>query len=300
MTNVSTPPSPELDIDRLRGWIGRKQEKSDVITVRMAEMFNAIFDVDDPVAEGSEAPAGIQWCLAPDIVRMSGLGPDGHPRKGGFLPPIPFPRRMWAGGELNFHGRFHVGDEVLRQSLIADVVLKTGRSGSLVFVTVRHDYRTKRGLVLQERQDIVYREQDPGAAAGKAPDITAPSPQPDFSMAIEASPTLLFRYSAITFNGHRIHYDFPYVTNEEFYPGLVVHGPLQATFLLKSAVERSGGSFPKQFAFRSVRPLFAGHSFTVNARKVDGSDTLWVAGADGGTTMSASITQDRAGGVAGA
>jgi 3-methylfumaryl-CoA hydratase len=263
----------EIDIDHLRQWIGREQQRVDTITSRLTESYAAVFNAGAGIRSGDVAPIGIHWCLSPDIAPMEALGADGHPARGGFLPPVPFPRRMWAGGKLVFSGDFRVGDEVGKRSVIEDVVLKTGRSGSLVFVVVRHEYSTAGGVVLRERQDIVYREQEtPGSGAAPA------SPEP-----------LLFRYSAVTFNGHRIHYDLDYVTSQEGYPGLVFHGPLQASYLLRLAAEL-GGAVPKEFSFRSVKPLFSGGRVTVNARKMDAEISLWVADQRGQATMHATAS----------
>jgi 3-methylfumaryl-CoA hydratase len=278
----------EIDIDHLRQWIGREQEKSDTITPRLAESYNAIFNADSDIRSGDIAPVGIQWCLAPDIAPMDALGPDGHPARGGFLPPVPFPRRMWAGGRLVFSGSFRIGDDVSRRSVIEDVVLKTGRSGSLIFVTVRHEYSAGRGLILTERQDIVYREQE-AKPSGAAPAGTETLPAADRTEVIAATPPLLFRYSAITFNGHRIHYDLDYVTKEEGYPGLIFHGPLQASYLLRMATDL-GGALPKEFSFRSVRPLFAGGQIAVNARQTDTEMSLWIADQAGQATMNATAS----------
>jgi 3-methylfumaryl-CoA hydratase len=276
-----------VDIDHIRTWIGREQETIDVITPRLAESYNAIFNADLDNLNGDDAPTGIHWCLAPDIAPMRALGLDGHPARGGFLPPVPFPRRMWAGGQLWFSGSFRIGDEVAKRSVIEDVTQKIGRTGSLIFVTIRHDYRTARGPVLSERQDIVYREQALQPLAGaEAPSAPETLPAADRTDLIEATPTLLFRYSAVTFNGHRIHYDLDYVTKEEGYPGLVFHGPLQASYLLRLAVDAGGGTLPRDFSFRSVRPLFAGGQISVNSRLED-AGSLWIADQTGQRTMTA-------------
>lgn len=274
----------EIDIDHLRNWIGNTRTVKDIITPRLADSFNAIFDIDaDPTGK---APLGCHWCLAPDIAPMRGLGVDGHPARGGFLPPVPFPRRMWAGGKLKFYGDFRVGDEVARQSTIEDVVMKTGRSGDMVFVAVRHRYMTGRGVALDEQQDIVYRKLEGGVAAAPAPSqpvaVTAAHQQ-----RIDASPVLLFRYSAITFNGHRIHYDQPYVTGEEGYPGLIFHGPLQATYLLRLATELNGNIMPSEFEFRSVSPLFSGGEISIGADATSDGYSLHVYDQTGRPTMDA-------------
>ncbi|WP_416799127.1 FAS1-like dehydratase domain-containing protein [Ciceribacter azotifigens] len=274
----------DLDIEHLKTWIGKTRESRDVISPRLANSLAAVLDEAPALNEGDRPPAGIHWCLSPDIAPMSGLGPDGHPARGDFLPPVPLPRRMWAGGELVFSGEFRVGDEVIRRSRIADIALKTGRSGTLCFVTVTHDYLGPRGLVLNERHDIVYRPLD--TSAGRRPRET-PLPEPARTEEVDANPVLLARYSAVTFNGHRIHYDRDYCQREEGYPGLLVHGPLQATFLLRLASRMNGDRPPSRFEFRGVSPLFDGGHFFVNAARVDQSCRLWVRSGDETVTMEA-------------
>jgi 3-methylfumaryl-CoA hydratase len=215
---------------------------------------------------------------------MRGIGPDGHPARGGFLPAVPLPRRMWAGGRLDLRGPLKVGDRVTRDSRVADIVLKEGRTGPLCFVTVLHRISTDRGTAIEERQDIVYRGADragavPASAAG------GPARTARWTKTIKVDPVLLFRYSALTFNGHRIHYDRAYVTGEEGYPGLVVHGPLQATLLLTLAADQRG--VPRSFEFRSGRPLFDGADFAINAEPVEDRLELWVSDHLGQTTMAA-------------
>jgi 3-methylfumaryl-CoA hydratase len=271
-----------IDIEHLKTWIGKTTEAEDLITPRLAASLLAVMNGAGDIADGTEAPTGIHWCLAPDIAPMFGLGPDGHPARGGFLPPAPFPRRMWAGGELQFSGTFRVGDKVTRRSRIDDVSFKDGRSEPLLFVTVSHKYHTSRGLALSERHDIVYRDAVP-RAAGAAPVAATTRPIPEKSVLIEASEVLLFRYSAATFNGHRIHYDRPYVTDEENYPGLVVHGPLQATYLLRMARELRDGAYPVRFSFRAVAPLFDQQTFRVCGAGAE----LWIENARGDVTMTA-------------
>lgn len=279
----------DVDIEYLRTWIGRERTVEDTITSRLARSLDAVLDIDRPAQSGDPAPVGIHWCLAPDIVPMRGIGPDGHPMRGGFLPPVPFPRRMWAGGELKFSGTFLIGDTVSRRSVIEEVVLKSGRSGDIIFVTLRHDYETPRGIALTERHDVVYRRLDTAAAASSAPvPVRSAVENPaEVSRTIEADPVLLFRYSALTFNGHRIHYDQPYVTLEEHYPGLVFHGPLQATLLLSLVSEQLGGLPPAEFTFRSVHPLFAGGRALLNLRKDPEHHALWITDDTGTVTMTA-------------
>lgn len=227
------------DEAKLRGWIGRSDEAEDGVTQRLLDGFRATFEPHLAPMGEAQAPLGLHWCLAPPAVPMAELGPDGHPVRGGFLPPVPLPRRMWAGGELETAASLTVGDSVTRRSTISEVMMKEGRSGQLCFVAVNHAFSTERGVVIRERHDIVYR---PIAKAEGAalPPVPAPARKADLAWRVVASPVLLFRYSALTFNGHRIHYDHPYVTGTEGYAGLVVHGPVQATLLLNIAAVLAG------------------------------------------------------------
>ncbi|MCT8268168.1 MULTISPECIES: FAS1-like dehydratase domain-containing protein [Afifella] len=289
------PPSTAagtLDLEHLREWIGRSETVRDVVTPHLVAAFRATMDVEPGTPKpGEEAPAAIHWCLAPATVPMSGLGPDGHPSRGGFLPPVPLPRRMWAGGRLELEGPILVGDEVERRSVVRDVVRKEGRTGELCFVTVDHEISTSRGLAIRERQDLVYREAAPTSpAASPRSQQAAAKPSPEAPQAEQQKPVTadavrLFRYSALTFNGHRIHYDRRYCIEEEGYPGLVVHGPMQATWLLHYAAELKG-ELPKTFDFRGVKPFFDGAPATLNATEKDDGLSLWVA-ADGAPTMQA-------------
>jgi 3-methylfumaryl-CoA hydratase len=249
-----------LDLGPLREWVGRSETASDIVTERLAQAYRAtVCDSAEPVTLGGPAPAGIHWCLAPQIVPMSGIGRDGHPERGGFLPPVPLPRRMWAGSRIRFADPLRVGDRIERSSRVADVRAKTGASGELCFVTVEHVVRTERGEAVHEDQDLVFRDAPTDArpapleARTKAP--AAPLPAPNRVRNVEASPVLLFRFSALTFNGHRIHYDRRYATEVEAYGGLVVHGPLQAALLLDLATTMRDGAPPDEFEFRAMRPL---------------------------------------------
>lgn len=211
------------------------------------------------------------------------LGPDGHPTRGGFLPPVPLPRRMWAGGEIEFLQPLQVGDESTRTSRIADVQVKSGSTGTLCFVSVEHSISSPRGIAIRERQDIVYREMTSSAPAGaKAP---PPPPTAQHRETHVSDPVLLFRYSALTFNGHRIHYDRDYVTKVEGYPGLIFHGPLQAAFIIEMAAKLHGGKAPKKFTYRGLQPLFEGTEFSINANETEAGMELWTANAEGQPTM---------------
>src|SRR6202008_1342115 len=198
------------------------------------------------------------------------------------LPPIPLPRRMWAGGELEFFDVLRVGDEMKRSSRISDVTMKTGSTGVLCFVSVNHEVTTSRGVAIRERQDIVYREMTstPAAAPANAP----PPPAAQHRESHVSDPVLLFRYSALTFNGHRIHYDRDYVTKVEGYPGLIFHGPLQAAFLVEMAAKLRGKA-PKKFGYRGVQPLFEGSEFSINANDNGATMELWTANDAGQPTM---------------
>src|SRR5215213_10868753 len=220
----------EADFDHLRGWIGRTEARSDLLTPRLAEAFDATLDEPPRAYEsGDTAPLGIHWCLGNPAVRASGLGRDGHPKREGFMPPVPLPRRMWAAGALGFEAPLIVGLNVTRRTTIASLDLKKGRTGPLFFLELDHLY-TQEGLTcVTERQTLVYREDPkPGETAGNAAAVAGPAGEVVRTLTPDA--VLLFRYSALTFNGHRIHYDLAYAREVEGYPALVVHGPLIATF----------------------------------------------------------------------
>lgn len=276
-----------LDIDDLRRWIGRREEASERATADIVRRFRATFD-DDPsdVALGAAAPRMLHWCLAQPAVQTRALGPDGHPARGGFLPPVPLPRRMWAGGSLAFTGDIAVEDEVRRVSTVTDVQVKHGRSGSLCFVAVGHEIWSGERLVISEVQDIVYRAA--GRTATPAPGI-APAPEGRHRRPADTSAPMLFRYSALTFNGHRIHYDHPYVTQVEGYPGLVVHGPLQATWLLRFATDIHGTP-PACFTFRGHSPVFDDAPLMLHAEETAEGLNLWTARPGGPVAMSAEAT----------
>jgi len=274
----------KLDIDHLRQWIGRSTEATDIVTAQLVMGLRATLfqDVGEPKT-GDAAPFTVHWCLAQPVFPMSMLGPDGHPTRGGFLPPVPLPRRMWAGGQIEFLQPLRVGDESTRTSRIADVQVKAGSTGALCFVSVEHTVTSPRGIAIRERQDIVYREVTSSApAAAKA---APPPPQAQHRETHVSDPVLLFRYSALTFNGHRIHYDRDYVTKVEGYPGLIFHGPLQAALIIEMAAKLRSGKPPKRFSYRGVQPLFEGSEFSINANETDAGMELWTANAEGQPTM---------------
>jgi 3-methylfumaryl-CoA hydratase len=277
-----------LDLDHLRQWIGRSNEASDIVTAQLVRGLRAtlFLDIGEP-RPGDAAPFTVHWCLAQPVLPMSELGPDGHPSRGGFLPPVPLPRRMWAGGELAFLDPLRVGDEVTRSSQISDVTMKTGSTGALCFVSVSHLISTTRGVAIRERQDIVYRALASGPQSNAPAKPVAPPPAAAHRERHMADPVLLFRYSALTFNGHRIHYDRDYVTKVEGYPGLVFHGPMQAALLVECAARLHGGAAPKKFSYRGVQPMFDGSEFSINANQTTDGMELWTANSADMPTMKA-------------
>lgn len=277
----------DLDIDHLRTWIGREEIKSETVSPALVERFNATFGRTGDTVAGAPAPVMIHLCLAPPAAPIDQLGPDGHPARGGFLPPVPLARRMWAGGSFAFMDDIRIGETVTRRSTIRDVTVKQGRTGTLCFVTVDHRIESDARLPLTERQDIVYRDLDaPGAPAKAAP---PPAPEGTHRVTVDPTAPLLFRYSALTFNGHRIHYDAPYTREVEGYPGLIVHGPLQASQLVHLA-ERVGGRVPKTFDFRSLSTIFDTGPYTLNATEDGEALKLWTAQSGGPVAMEACAT----------
>ncbi len=282
--------SDKPDLDHLRQWIGRSTEASDIVTAQLVKGLRATLfqEIGEP-KPGDPAPWTVHWCLAQPVFPMSALSADGHPTRGGFLPPVPLPRRMWAGGELEFFDALRVGDETTRSSRISDVTMKTGSTGVLCFVSVEHLVTTSRGTAVRERQDIVYRDMSTAPAAASAKPAP-PTPVAKHRESHMADPVLLFRYSALTFNGHRIHYDRDYVTKVEGYPGLIFHGPLQAAFIVEFAAKLHGGKPPKKLSYRGLQPLFEGSEFSINANDTAAGMELWTANSKGQPTMKGTAT----------
>ena len=261
------------------GYSGRTEDRTDVVARGLVRGMAATLDMAEP--QGALPPLW-HWMLFADWTPASGLGPDGHPKRGGFLPPVhDLPRRMWAGGRIQFHAPLHAGDAVTRRSTILSVTEKAGGSGALVFVTVRHEISNLAGPVLTEEQDIVYRgtEGDAVKPGVPAPPIAAAAAREMFP-----DPVLLFRYSALTGNGHRIHYDADYVRDVEGYPGLIVHGPLQATWMAMLAAELGPLA---RFSFRGRRPAVAGSAMQVEAWHGDTGVNLRTRDATGAVCMTA-------------
>jgi 3-methylfumaryl-CoA hydratase len=250
--------------DDLSRWIGRAQTAVDWIVPSRVAAWHATLDhlIETP-RDGDAAPLGFHWTLAPQLARESELGTDGHPRRGGFLPPIPLPRRLWAGSRVAFHQPLRVGDRVERESVIIAIEEKQGRSSALVFVTLRHRFTSDAGIAIEEEQDLVYRE--PPAPSARS-DENAHVNGADGAMwrrTIHPTETLLFRYSALTFNGHRIHYDRRYAEDVEGYGGLVVHGPLIATLLLDLMQLQLPAERIERFEFKATRPTLDTSDFSV-------------------------------------
>ncbi|MCC6804919.1 MAG: MaoC family dehydratase N-terminal domain-containing protein [Anaerolineae bacterium] len=238
----------------------------------------------DVFTEGTALPLGWHWLYFLPAARLDHSGADGHTKRGGFLPPVTLPRRMWAGGRLAFHRPLQIGERALKKSTVADVTTKQGKSGELVFVLVRHEIIGDGGLALLEEQDIVYRGLSSAQPAPVSEAALAPA-EPQFSRAITPDPVLLFRFSALTFNSHRIHYDRTYCTDVEGYPGLVVHGNLTATLLLDTLRDHAPDRTVTAFSFRAVAPLYDTAPFRVEGR-IDGSEAkLWALNSDGGLAM---------------
>ena len=273
----------------LERWTGRTRSSDDLIAPGPAAALAATLDRDDPPAEGEPLPPAWHWIYFHEVARMSALGPDGHARRGGFLPPVPLPRRMWAGGRMTFDSPLRVGERVRRVSTVRSITPKSGRSGELVFVVVRHEFFAADGeLRMSEEHDILYREM-PRA------DAPAPTPRPApataaWSREVRPDPVLLFRYSALTFNGHRIHYDREYCREEEGYPGLVVHGPLTATLLLDGLRRQRPEAALVALEYRAVAPLFDTAPYTVNGCDAEGGALLFALGPDGGLAMTMEVS----------
>lgn len=276
-----------IDINQLKQWEGRQEIHQDVISLATAQAMAATLDWEQMPAAGETLAKPWHWLHFLPSARQSQIGRDGHPKKGGFLPPVPLPRRMWASGKVRFESDLHIGDSVKKISTVKSVSHKQGGSGNLVFVTVGHDIYCGDTLAISEDQNIVYREE---------PDSNAPPPKPmsapaaaEFGREINPDPVLLFRFSALTFNSHRIHYDRDYAVNEEGYAGLVVHGPLSATLLL----DLVRGEFPdaniKHYDYRAVRPLIDGNVFRVQGCRSEGGLKLWAIDHQGAMTMQATV-----------
>jgi 3-methylfumaryl-CoA hydratase len=285
-----------VDIEHLRSWMGRTETAHDVVTAAPLRALSATLDRDDaPQTVGDPVPTCWHWLYFLPMHRQSHIGPDGHAMRGGFLPPVPLPRRMWAGSEIAVQRSITVGQNIVRHSRIEDVRMKEGRTGSLVFVRVLHEVLAEGQLAISERQDIVYRDMPQvGEPARGGTPARGGMPAPDdatWARQIDPDSALLFRYSALTFNGHRIHHDRPYAIAVEGYPGLVVHGPLIATLMLDLLRRQMPQARLEHFEFRALKPIFDTAPFEVCGR-VEGARQirLWARTHEGHSAMDARVT----------
>ncbi|MGF6810048.1 3-methylfumaryl-CoA hydratase [Paraburkholderia sp. Clong3] len=278
-----------MDIEYLQQWTGRTEEVQDQLTSTPMAALSAMLDHDDAVsARGDDLPPLWHWLYFLPVHRQSMVGADGHPKRGGFLPPVDLPRRMWAGSQLEFLRPLKAGSAITRLSRIESVAHKHGRTGDLVFVKVKHEVSDAAGLAIVERQDIVYRDHP---AAGEKPAALQAAPMgAQWAREVNPDPVLLFRYSALTLNGHRIHYDRPYAIGAEGYEGLVVHGPLLATLLMDSLGSELPGARVGAFSFRAIKPVVDTSPFHVCGKQHESDQSkvsLWIAGSDGSLRMEA-------------
>lgn len=274
-------------------WIGRQDSIEGLVTAYNADVMEATLDRDaPPFKTGEVIPPGWHQFYIREVVKLSDTAQDGHPKRGDFLPPIDLPRRMWAGTRTTFHRPVRVGETIRKVSTIKGVTPKTGKTGRLVFVNLLHEISGPDGLAVSEEQDVVYREE---AKPGGIPTEPPPAPMAAaWKRTIHPTAVMLFRFSALTMNCHRIHYDRQYVTEVEKYPGLLVHGPLTAVLLLDLFRREMAKATLKTFNFRAVSPLYDIHDFTVEgAPGEDGkSATLWALNHQGRLAMSADATYE--------
>jgi 3-methylfumaryl-CoA hydratase len=279
-----------LDLDHLRSWIGKTEIHHDIATAFPIAALAATLDRKDPAPKTGDAiPLSGHWLYFLETAANADLSHDGHPKRGGFLPPVPLPRRMWAGGRIAFHQPLHVGDNISRESEVLSVEAKSGKSGDLVFVTVRHTVKASGTVAIVEEHDIVYRE---AAKPGDAAPAGKPAPQTAaWRRELKTDEAVLFRYSALIFNAHRIHYDIDYCRDVEGYPGLIVHGPLQTTLLL-DLCRRSDPRPVRTLDYRATHPVFHQETFSVNGQPAaDGKSVeLWTANAAGNYAMRGTAT----------
>lgn len=273
----------------LQDWLGKTETITDRIYPTPAKALAQTLDYKTfEAGEGCSLPDLWYWLYFLPMTAMSDIAIDGHAKRGGFLPPVALERRMWAGGRFKFNHDLIIGEDITKTSEIIKIAEKEGKLGKMVFVTVRHLIESARGIAVEEEHDIAYLPKP------KSFIPPASNPVPDdlqWKEEYPVSPVLLFRFSALTFNGHRIHYDWRYVTEVEKYPGLVVHGPLQALLLLESAKKNNPGRKPASYGFRAMRPLFDFDRMALCGRsRPDGSHDLYTANGDGDIAMQATIS----------
>ena len=273
--------------DQYQAWIGKRSSTNALVTAYQADALTATLDRDDPpYKEGDVIPPGWHLFYIREVVKLRDTAEDGHPKRGDFLPPIDLPRRMWAGTKATYHKPIHVGENISNVTTIESVTPKVGKTGQLVFLKLKNEISGENGIATTELQDVVYREEArPGAAAPEPP---PPPGEALWRRTIHPSSVLLFRYSALTMNSHRIHYDRTYVTEVEKYPGLLVHGPLTFTLLLDLFRREHADKILKSFSVRAVSPIYDTHDFVVEGAPDGESDsTLWALNHEGRLAMSA-------------
>ncbi|MFL2667971.1 MAG: MaoC family dehydratase N-terminal domain-containing protein [Alphaproteobacteria bacterium] len=273
--------------DQYQAWVGKRSSTKALVTAYQADALTATLDRDDPpYKEGDVIPPGWHLFYIREVVKLRDTAEDGHPKRGDFLPPIDLPRRMWAGTKATYHKPIHVGENISNVTTIESVTPKVGKTGQLVFLKLKNEISGENGIATTELQDVVYREEArPGAAAPEPP---PPPGEALWRRTIHPSSVLLFRYSALTMNSHRIHYDRTYVTEVEKYPGLLVHGPLTFTLLLDLFRREHADKILKSFSVRAVSPIYDTHDFVVEGAPDGESDaTLWALNHEGRLAMSA-------------
>ena len=277
----------QLENSELMDWIGKSQTSKDIISVKQARLAKVTFDQEPSIKDGDELPSLWHWMYFLSEIPRSRLGNDGHEKLGNFLPPVSLPRRQWAGGRFEFHKPLLIGSKATKKSTIKKIIPKEGRTGRLCFVTVLHEISSTEGLCFTEEHDIVYRENTKQKNIKKEP-VKTPDNM-DWSEEFTPDPTLLFRYSALTFNGHRIHYDRTYCIEEENYEGLIVHGPLIATLLLSKAIKNHPLIKPVGFEFKSIGSIMDTQSFTISGKKQNNKIDLFASTISGEVAMKAKL-----------
>jgi len=278
----------KLDTDYLGQWIGNRETIEETISaVPLLRMAATLDHEPGEIVDGDEVPPLWHWVFFLSPTRASKLGRDGHAALGNFMPPVPLPRRMWAGGKFEFFRPLRVGDVARKESTVRDVTVKQGRTGKLCFVEVEHCIFVDQDLRFREKHNIVYRDVKQAGEEDAIPPIAPRDPQ--WTREVVPNSTLLFRYSALTFNGHRIHYDLDFCRNQEGYPGLVFHGPLTATLLLELAQANNPGRSIKSYEFRALSPLFDNAAFTLNGKLEMDKAEMWAANQNNHLVMKASV-----------
>ncbi|NEX48625.1 FAS1-like dehydratase domain-containing protein [Pseudotabrizicola algicola] len=278
-----------MDIDNLMPWLGRTERRDAFVDAWPVEGLQALLDQSGPCVPGSEAPLLSQWLYFGPTVDQSRIDVDGHPKRGRFLPPVELPRRMWAASDIQFHAPLLIGKDVTKTAEIADISLKQGESGALVFVKVANRYESGGTLLLEENQTLVYRDHPPANSA--APASKQAPKTPAWTVCHRPDETMVFRYSAVTFNAHRIHYDRAYATGVEGYAGVIVQGQLLATLMLEACKANAGPKI-RRFSFRGVQPVFTGETVFAEGREKEGGCDLWIRDEIGVLRMSGTAELD--------